>query len=103
MRFSLDTRPASAHRAERWLVVAMPAGALAFPLLERALIPLVGGVWSVVVAITVIGSPLSGLLRMVTAGRTPRQAALEGLGLGVGMAMVYVWVFGAPWVAPPGF
>ena len=102
MRFSLDDRSPAAHRAERWLLAAVPLGVVAFPLLERALAPGLGGIWSVLVAITGVGGTLAGMLRMSAGGCRPRQAAVQGMALGVGMALLYAWVFGAPWVSLAG-
>ena len=103
MRFSFDRRPAPARRLETVLLVLLPVGAALFPVLDAAFGRVVGDFWGTMAAIVVIASPLVAVQRIAFGGRTPRQAAAEGLACGVAVAFLYGWVFAAPFVTLPGF
>ena len=103
MHFSLDRRTSRQRQASRALAGAVPLAAALFWVLPDRLTAVVGIYWNEPLAILIALSPLAALHRMASAGRTPRQAVVEGIAGGAAAALLYAWVFTAPWISAPGY
>lgn len=103
MHFQLERRSEAAQAAEHLLVPAVPLTGVLYLLLDWGLARLLGGYWGSLLAIMVSTAPLTALFRVACAGRTPRQAARDGIWCGLAVAGLYAWVFTAPFVSLPGF
>ncbi len=103
MPLQFDRRSGAAHAAERVLVAAVPLTGGLYLLLDWGLAPVIGGYWGGLLAIAVATTPLTALLRVAYAGRTPRQAVRDGAWCGIAVALLYAWVFSAPFISLPGF
>jgi hypothetical protein len=98
--FRFDRRSPRQRRAADLLVVVAALGAVAYPVLDRLLTRTLGGMWGVLVALFLVGSPLATVWRVVWADRGPRQALLDGVALAAAGAALYFWTFGAAWWIP---
>jgi hypothetical protein len=103
MHFTLDRRTARQRQASRALAGAVPVAAAVFWVLPNLLTAAVGSYWNEPLAIVIAVTPLAALHRVASAGRTPRQAVLEGIAGGAAAALLYAWVFTAPWLSAPGY
>jgi hypothetical protein len=103
MHFTLDRRTLRQRQASRALFGAVPLAAALFWVLPDRLTGVVGIYWNEPLAILIAVSPLAALHRVSSAGRTSRQAVVEGIAGGAAAALLYAWVFTAPWISAPGY
>ena len=103
MHFTLDRRTLRQRQASRALFGAVPLAATLFWVLPDRLMGVVGIYWNEPLAILIAVSPLAALHRVSSAGRTSRQAVVEGIAGGAAAALLYAWVFTAPWISAPGY
>ena len=103
MLFTLDRRTTQQRQASRALAGAIPLAAAVFWVLPDLLTPAVGSYWNEPMAILIAVSPVAALHRVASAGRTPRQAVVEGIAGGAAAALLYAWDFTAPWISAHGY
>jgi len=88
-----DRRSRAQGEAARRLPVAALLAAASYPLLDRLLTSLFGGVWGVLGTLLLLGVPLGALWWTGETGTSGLKAVVAGGVLAVATALVYTWLF----------